>query len=241
MDKQPILSLRDVDIFYGEVQSLFGISLDVYEEEIVSIIGSNGAGKTTTMRSIMGLRPPKNGTITFMGERIDKLPSHNIVKRGIIYVPEGRLVFPDLSVQVNLEMGAYSKNYDRRRMAEKMEEQFAIFPRLKERRNQLAGSLSGGEQQMLAIARGLMAEPRLIIFDEPSLGLAPVIVDEMFDVIVRINREKHVPVLLVEQNAYMALSIAHRAYVLENGYITANGPANELIASDEIRKAYLGG
>ena len=122
MDKQPILSLRDVDIFYGEVQSLFGISLDVYEEEIVSIIGSNGAGKTTTMRSIMGLRPPKNGTITFMGERIDKLPSHNIVKRGIIYVPEGRLVFPDLSVQVNLEMGAYSKNYDRRRMAEKMEE-----------------------------------------------------------------------------------------------------------------------
>ena len=126
-------------------------------------------------------------------------------------------------------------------MAEKMEEQFAIFPRLKERRNQLAGSLSGGEQQMLAIARGLMAEPRLIMFDEPSLGLAPVIVDEMFDVIVRINREKHVPVLLVEQNAYMALSIAHRAYVLENGYITANGPANELIASDEIRKAYLGG
>lgn len=241
MSDSPVLSLRDVDVYYGEVQALFGISLDVYEKEIVSIIGSNGAGKTTTMRSIMGLRIPKNGTITFQGKDITKLKPHNVVKQGIIYVPEGRLVFPDLSVQVNLEMGAYSKPYNRKQLAEKLEEQYALFPRLKERKDQLAGSLSGGEQQMLAIARGLMADPKLIMFDEPSLGLAPVIVDDMFDIIVRINKELNVPVLLVEQNAFMALSISNRTYVLENGVMKTSGPSSELIESDEIRKAYLGG
>ncbi len=241
MSDSPVLSLRDVDVYYGEVQALFGISLDVDEKEIVSIIGSNGAGKTTTMRSIMGLRIPKNGTITFQGKDITKMKAHNVVKQGIIYVPEGRLVFPDLSVQVNLEMGAYSKNYSRKELNDKLEEQYALFPRLKERRNQMAGSLSGGEQQMLAIARGLMADPKLIMFDEPSLGLAPVIVDDMFDIIVRINKELNVPVLLVEQNAFMALSISNRTYVLENGVMKTSGPSSELIESDEIRKAYLGG
>lgn len=241
MSDSPVLSLRDVDVFYGEVQALFGISLDVYEKEIVSIIGSNGAGKSTTMRSIMGLRVPKNGSITFQGKDITKMKAHNVVKQGIIYVPEGRLVFPDLSVQVNLEMGAYSKTYTRKQLAEKLEEQYALFPRLKERKDQLAGSLSGGEQQMLAIARGLMADPKLIMFDEPSLGLAPVIVDDMFDIIVRINKELNVPVLLVEQNAFMALSISNRTYVLENGVMKTSGPSAELIESDEIRKAYLGG
>lgn len=241
MEQKIILSLDGIDVYYGEVQALFDISLDVYEGEIVSIIGSNGAGKTTTMRSIMGLRHPKKGTITFDGEQIQKLPTHKVVDRGIVYVPEGRLVFPDLSVEVNLEMGAYSKSYSKAEMQQMMEEQYELFPRLKERRTQLAGSLSGGEQQMLAIARGLMSDPKLIMFDEPSLGLAPVIVDDVFKVIVRINKEKNIPILLVEQNAYMALSISNRTYVLENGVITTSGNSSELIESDEIRKAYLGG
>lgn len=241
MSDSPVLSLRDVDVFYGEVQALFGVSLDVYEGEIVSIIGSNGAGKSTAMRSIMGLRIPRNGTITFRGTDITKMRAHSVVGHGIVYVPEGRLVFPDLSVQVNLEMGAYSQNFSRKQMNEHLEAQYALFPRLKERRNQMAGSLSGGEQQMLAISRGLMADPKLIMFDEPSLGLAPVIVDDMFDIISRINKELGVPVLLVEQNAFMALSISNRAYVLENGVVTASGSSAELLASDQVRKAYLGG
>ena len=238
---EAVLKLDNIDVYYDEVQALFGVSLEIREKEIVSVIGSNGAGKSTTMRAIMGLRPPRRGTITFQGKDITKTKPHNVVKEGVVYVPEGRLVFPDLSVEVNLEMGAYSKNYTKAQMKEKMEQQYELFPRLKERRTQLAGSLSGGEQQMLAIARGLMADPALIMFDEPSLGLAPVIVDDMFDIIVRINKERHVPVLIVEQNAFMALSISDRAYVLENGVITASGDSRELIASDEIRKAYLGG
>jgi len=238
---EAVLKLENIDVYYDEVQALFGVSLEIRENEIVSVIGSNGAGKSTTMRAIMGLRPPRKGTITFQGKDITKTKPHNVVKEGIVYVPEGRLVFPDLSVEVNLEMGAYSKNYTKAQLNEKLEQQYQLFPRLKERRTQLAGSLSGGEQQMLAIARGLMADPALIMFDEPSLGLAPVIVDDMFDVIVRINKERHVPVLIVEQNAFMALSISDRAYVLENGVITASGDSQELIASDEIRKAYLGG
>ena len=241
MEQKKILSLEGIDVYYGEVQALFDVSIDVFDGEIVSIIGSNGAGKTTTMRSIMGLRSPKKGKITFDGQEIHKLSTHKIVDKGIVYVPEGRLVFPDLSVEVNLEMGAYSRNYSKAEMQQMMEEQFELFPRLKERRNQLAGSLSGGEQQMLAIARGLMSDPKLIMFDEPSLGLAPVIVDDVFNVIVRINKEKNIPILLVEQNAFMALSISNRTYVLENGVITSSGKSSDLIESDEIRKAYLGG
>jgi len=237
----PMLSLREIDVYYDEVQTVFSITLDIGESEIVSVIGSNGAGKSTVMRAIMGLQPARNGTILFLGRNITKMKTHQIVSAGIVYVPEGRLVFPDLSVQVNLEMGAYSKNYTKAELNGMMEQQYTLFPRLKERRNQLAGALSGGEQQMLVIGRGLMAEPKLIMFDEPSLGLAPVIVDDMFDVILRINKERHMPVLIVEQNAFMALAISTRAYVLENGAIKAHGPSAELEKSDEIRKAYLGG
>jgi len=240
-DGKNILELKNVDVYYGEVQALFGISIEVGQGEIVSIIGSNGAGKTTTMRSISGLHAARNGQIIFDGEDITRQKSHQIVKKGIIYVPEGRLVFPNISVQDNLEMGAYSKTFSRKQLLEHLEEQYELFPRLKERRGQLAGSLSGGEQQMLAIARGLMSDPRLIMFDEPSLGLAPVIVDDMFDIIVRINRDRKVTVLLVEQNAYMALSISGRTYVLENGEITTSGKSADLMESDEIKKAYLGG
>ncbi len=240
-DSKNILILKNVDVYYGEVQALFGISINVEQSEIVSIIGSNGAGKTTTMRSICGLHSARNGQIIFDGENITKQKTHLIVKKGIIYVPEGRLVFPNLSVQDNLEMGAYSKTFSRKELLEHINEQYDLFPRLKERRNQLAGSLSGGEQQMLAIARGLMGDPRLIMFDEPSLGLAPVIVDDMFDIILRINKDKKVTILLVEQNAYIALTISNRTYVLENGVITAEGRSADLMQSDEIRKAYLGG
>ncbi len=240
-DNQVILALDSVDVFYGEVQALFGISLCVHNHEIVSIIGSNGAGKTTTMRSIMGLRPVKNGTVLFDGKDVSKAQTHEIVSLGITYVPEGRMVFPDMTVEQNLEMGAYSQKPARAALAAAMEEQFALFPRLKERRKQLAGSLSGGEQQMLAIARGLMSNPKLIMLDEPSLGLAPVIVEDMFNTIVRINKEKHVPVLLVEQNAFMSLAISDRTYVLGNGLITTSGRSEDLMQSDEIRKAYLGG
>ncbi|MCE1195679.1 ABC transporter ATP-binding protein [bacterium] len=240
-DTTCILRLDDVDVFYGEVQALFGISIEVHEGEIISIIGSNGAGKTTTMRSISGLHSPRGGRILFEGEEITKQKSHQIVRKGIIYVPEGRLVFPSISVQDNLEMGAYSKRFSRRELNQHLEEQYALYPRLKERRTQLAGSLSGGEQQMLAIARGLMSDPKLVLFDEPSLGLAPVVVDDMFDTIVRINKERGVTVVLVEQNAFMALSISNRTYILENGTIKTGGKSSDLIESDEVKKAYLGG
>jgi len=240
-DSQRTLVLENIDVYYGEVQALFNVSIEVDSEEIVSIIGSNGAGKTTTMRSICGLHSPHNGKILFDGEDITRQRPHQIVKKGIIYVPEGRMVFPDISVQDNLEMGAYSKKFSRKTLVEHLEEQYDLFPRLKERRNQLAGSLSGGEQQMLAIARGLMSDPKLIMFDEPSLGLAPVVVDDMFDIILRINKERKVTVLLVEQNAFMALTISNRTYVLENGAITASGKSADLMESDQIRKAYLGG
>lgn len=239
MSETPVLSLRDVDVFYGEVQALFGISLDVYEKEIVSIIGSNGAGKSTTMRSIMGLRTPKNGTITFEGKDITKMKAHKVVKEGIVYVPEGRLVFPDLSVQVNLEMGAYTKSYSRKELADHLDEQYGLFPRLKERRNQLAGSLSGGEQQMLAMGRALMSHPKTILMDEPSMGLSPKLVKEIFSIIRKLH-EQGITILLVEQNAKMALSIADRAYVLETGRITMEGDAKELLNNEQVRKAYLG-
>jgi branched-chain amino acid transport system ATP-binding protein len=189
----------------------------------------------------MGLRHARSGRVFFRGEDITKKKTHEIVGKGIIYVPEGRMVFPDMTVEENLEMGAYSRRLARRRLQSAFEEQFAIFPRLKERRLQLAGSLSGGEQQMLAIARGLMSGPELMMLDEPSLGLAPVIVDDMFDIIVKINKVKKVPVLLVEQNAFMSLSVSDRTYVLENGSIKIQGKSADLLESDEVKKAYLGG
>ena len=236
-----MLKVDQISTFYGKVQALDRASIEVGENEIVSIIGANGAGKSTMMRSIMGLVHPKSGTITYQGENITNLKTNQIVSRGLVYVPEGREVFPELSVEENLEMGAFSRKYTAAKMRSLLEEQYAVYPRLKERRKQAAGTLSGGEQQMLAIARGMMSEPKMIMFDEPSLGLAPVIVDEMFDVIVSINRDKHIPVILVEQNAYAALGISQRCYVLENGEIKMSGNSAELREMHEIKKAYLGG
>ncbi len=236
-----MLSIKNVDTYYGEVQALHNVSLEIQKDEIIAIIGSNGAGKTTLMKSIMGLVKPRHGTIEFCGERLDGLSGWDVVKKGVIYIPEGREVFPDMTVLENLEMGAYSKKYSVKELRKKLEHAYELFPRLKERQKQKAGSLSGGEQQMLAIARGLMSDPKLLMCDEPSLGLAPVIVDEMFDTIVRVNQEWKIPVVVVEQNAYMALTISKHAFVLENGRIVQSGESGELISSPEIKKAYLGG
>lgn len=236
-----MLEVKKLNAAYGKVHVLHDVDLWVGEQEIVSIIGANGAGKSTLMRNIMGVYRPKSGEVIFEGESLTKLKTDQIVAKGVVYVPEGREVFPTLTVEDNLEMGAFSKNYSAAKYKDLLEEMYSIYPRLKDRRRQLAGSLSGGEQQMLAIARGLMSEPKLIMFDEPSLGLAPVIVDEMFDVIQKINKEKHLPVILVEQNAFAALSISNRCYVLENGVVKAEGDSKELMNSPDIKKAYLGG
>lgn len=236
-----MLAVNGIDVFYGKVQALFQVSFEINNDEIVSIIGANGAGKTTLMKTIMGLNKPRAGSIELHGRPISHLPTHKVVGKKIVYVPEGREVFAAMSVQENLEMGAYSVSIGKKELAERQEEVYAIFPRLKERARQLAGSLSGGEQQMLAIARGLMSNPDLLMLDEPSLGLAPVIVDDMFDVIVRVNQTRKIPIIIVEQNAFMAMSISRRTYVLEVGNVVAQGQSSELMDSPEIKKAYLGG
>lgn len=236
-----MLKVNGIDVYYGKVQALFDVSIEVGDKEIVSIIGANGAGKTTLMKSIMGINKPKNGTIEYNGQIISGLPPHKVVSKKIVYVPEGREIFPNMTVQENLEMGAYSIKMSKAEMERHLEEQYAIFPRLKERAKQKAGSMSGGEQQMLAIARGLMSDPELLMLDEPSLGLAPVIVDDMFDVIVRVNKVRNIPIAIVEQNAFMAMSISDRTYVLEVGNLVAGGESKVLMDSDEIKKAYLGG
>ena len=236
-----ILEVDNVDTFYGKVQALHGISLYVEDGEIVSIIGSNGAGKTTLMSCIMGLVKARAGSIKYKGEEISQNKTHKTMRKGVVYIPEGREVFPNMSVLHNLEMGAYSRRYSQKEMHEHLESMYQLFPRLKERAHQKAGSLSGGEQQMLAIARGLMSDPALLMCDEPSLGLAPVIVDDMFDVLVKVNREMGIPIIIVEQNAFMALSVSSRCYVLENGHLASSGPSAELLESDAIKKAYLGG
>lgn len=236
-----MLKVNGIDVFYGKVQALFNVSFAIGEQEVVSIIGANGAGKTTLMKSIMGINKPRSGSIEWNGSQISGLAPHKVVKKKIIYVPEGREVFAAMSVEENLEMGAYSMPYSKKQMAEELERNYEIFPRLKERRKQLAGSLSGGEQQMLAIARGLMSNPSLLLLDEPSLGLAPVIVEDMFDVIVRVNQQHQIPIVIVEQNAFMAMSISSRTYVLEVGSVVAQGNSHELMDSPEIKKAYLGG
>lgn len=235
-----MLKVSHVDTYYDKVQALHDVSLEVGEHEIISLIGANGAGKSTLMKTIMGLERAKNGTIEFQGENITRARSKSIVSKGIVYVPEGREVFQEMSVRDNLEMGAYSRNFSQKQMNAHLEEMYGIFPKLKERQKQLAGSLSGGEQQMLAICRGLMSDPKLLMLDEPSLGLAPVIVEDMFRVIVDINKTKRIPILLVEQNAFMALSISSRCYVLENGRVTLSGPSQELMNNDQVRKSYLG-
>lgn len=234
-----MLQVKDIDVYYGAIHALKKLSLEVEEGSIVTLIGANGAGKTTTLRSISGLLHPKSGTITYKNKDITKVAPEKIVGLGISQVPEGRRVFPSMTVVENLEMGAYLRK-DKKAIAQDMEMVYARFPRLKERRKQLAGTLSGGEQQMLAIGRALMARPELMLMDEPSMGLAPLLVKEIFSIIKEIN-EQGTTILLVEQNANMALSIADKAYVIETGEIVLQGSAQELMNSPEVKKAYLGG
>lgn len=234
-----MLTINDINVFYGAIHAIKGVSLEVNEGEIVTLIGANGAGKSTILRTISGLLKPKTGSIQFEGQEIAGMPAHEIVKTGISQVPEGRRIFAEMTVLENLELGAFTRK-DKDGIKADMELVFDRFPRLKERIGQLAGTLSGGEQQMLAMGRALMSRPRLLLLDEPSMGLAPLLIKEIFAIIQDINKTG-TTVLLVEQNANMALSIAHRAYVLETGRITLSGDARELAASDEVRKAYLGG
>ena len=235
----PMLRIADLNVYYGAIHALKGISLEVHQGEIVTLIGANGAGKSTTLRTISGLIAPKSGAVDFEGQGIAGLGAHDIVRRGISQVPEGRRIFADMTVLENLELGAFIRN-DKDGIASDMEMVFTRFPRLKERISQQAGTLSGGEQQMLAMGRALMSRPRLLLLDEPSMGLAPLLIKEIFSIIVDINKAG-TTILLVEQNANMALSIANRAYVLETGRITLSGDAKELAASEDVRKAYLGG
>ena len=233
-----MLDVREIVTNYGAIRALKGVSFRIGSKEIVTILGANGAGKSTIMRTLSGLTPPIRGTIEFLGQRIERTPPEKIVQRGISQVPEGREIFPELTVKENLRMGAFIRK-DRNAIQEDMKRMEEYFPILGQRQNQLAGTLSGGEQQMLAIGRGLMAQPKLLLLDEPSMGLAPIIVEEIFDIIKRIN-EIGTTILLVEQNAYMALHIAARGYILENGRVILSGTAAELLENREISKAYLG-
>ena len=234
-----MLRVEDINVYYGAIHAIKGISLEVNDGEIVALIGSNGAGKSTTLRTISGLMKPKTGRIMYDGEDITGVPAHTIVGKGLCQVPEGRHVFANMTVLENLELGAYLRT-DKEGIEKDMEMVFEKFPRLLERKNQLSGTLSGGEQQMLAMARALMSRPKLLLLDEPSMGLAPLLIKEIFNIIKEINAGG-TTVLLVEQNANMALSIADKAYVLETGRITLSGTAAELASSEEVRKAYLGG
>ncbi|HLG09607.1 MAG TPA: ABC transporter ATP-binding protein [Gaiellaceae bacterium] len=233
-----LLELKDVHTYYGTIHALKGISLSVREGEIVTLIGANGAGKSTTLRSINGLNHPRSGTITFRGEDITERPAHTIVKMGISQSPEGRHIFSRMSVLENLEMGAYQRKKGAE-FDEDIERVFTLFPRLEERKAQRGGTLSGGEQQMLAMGRALMARPSLLLLDEPSMGLAPIFVERIFEIVVEINRQG-TPVLLVEQNALMALEVAHRGYVLETGTVALADSAAALRQNEQVRKAYLG-
>jgi branched-chain amino acid transport system ATP-binding protein len=234
----PLLQVDDVHAYYGSIQALKGISLEVREGEIVTLLGANGAGKTTTLRSINGLNRPRQGSIRFQGRNITTVPAHEIVKRGIAQSPEGRRLFPRMSVTENLEMGAFQRS-DRAGIKEDMDRVFELFPRLQERRTQKAGTMSGGEQQMCAIGRALMARPKLLLLDEPSLGLAPIFVERIFDIIGQINKQG-TSILLVEQNALMALDAADRGYVLETGSIVLADSAAALKTNEQVRKTYLG-
>lgn len=234
-----MLKVDNIDVYYGAIHAIKGISIEVPKGEIVTLVGSNGAGKSTTLRTISGLMKPKNGTILFEDKNIVGVPAHKIVGMGLCQVPEGRHVFANMSVMENLELGAYLRN-DKDGIARDLEDVFKKFPRLLERKDQISGTLSGGEQQMLAMGRALMRRPRLLLLDEPSMGLAPLLVKEIFNIIKEIN-ESGTTVLLVEQNANMALSIADKAYVLETGRIALAGTAQELASSEAVRKAYLGG
>ncbi len=232
-----LLEVTGLEVFYGVIQAIKGISFEVSQGEIIALIGANGAGKTTTLQTITGLIPSKAGKIVYDGKDITKIPGHKLVSMGVAHVPEGRRVFAQLSVLQNLKLGAYSRN-DKNELEETLKKIYARFPRLEERKNQPAGTLSGGEQQMLAMGRALMSHPKLIVMDEPSMGLSPIYVNEIFDIIQSINKDG-TTVLLVEQNAKKALSIANRAYVLETGTIVLSGDADELMNDDSVKKAYL--
>ncbi len=233
-----VLELDAIETYYGTIRALRGVSLEVRAGEVVTLLGANGAGKTTTLRSINGLNRPRRGTITFAGQEITTTPAHGIVKLGISQSPEGRKLFPRMTVIENLEMGAFQRS-DRAAIKEDMEGVFTLFPRLAERRTQKAGTMSGGEQQMCAIGRAMMARPKLLMLDEPSMGLAPIFVERIFETIVEINKQG-TPILLVEQNALMALEVADRGYVLETGSIVLEGPAADLKTNEQVRKTYLG-
>ena len=233
-----MLTVKGLQTFYGDLQALHDVTFGVREGEIVSVLGSNGAGKTTTLMTISGVIRPRRGQVEFDGQRIDGLKPSTIVDRGLVHVPEGRQLFPSMSVEENLVMGACSRRAKAARQ-QTMEHAYELFPRLRERRRQVAGTLSGGEQQMLAIGRGLMSCPRLLMLDEPSLGLAPALVSAIFDIVREINRAG-TSILLVEQNVFRALRLSHRAYILENGRIVAEGPSQQLLMDPQVRTAYLG-
>lgn len=234
-----LLEVKDLQVYYGVIQALKGISFEVNEGEIVTLIGANGAGKTTTMQSIIGLIPSRGGSVVFDGQDITKMPCHEIVHSGLTQVPEGRRIFQELTVYENLLMGGFSQK-DQTILKKDIEAIYERFPRLAERKNQIAGTLSGGEQQMLAIGRAMMSRPKLLLLDEPSMGLSPILVDQVFDIIKQL-REEGTTILLVEQNAGKSLAISDRAYVLELGEIVLSGTGAELAASEEVKKAYLGG
>jgi branched-chain amino acid transport system ATP-binding protein len=234
-----MLELKNLKTFYGSIQALKGVSIEISEGEIITLIGANGAGKTTTLMSICGIVPPRTGEILFMGQPIHKLTPNLIVSLGISQVPEGRRIFPYLTVRENLDMGAFLRT-DKDSIKQDMEYIFELFPILAERRHQAGGTLSGGEQQMLAISRALMARPRLLLMDEPSLGLAPLVVKQIFEIIRKVNVENNTTIFLVEQNANLALKVAHRGYVMETGRITLADSAEKLLADEKVKKAYLG-
>ena len=233
-----MLKVTDLQVYYGVIQALKGISFEVNQGEVIALIGANGAGKTTTLHTITGLLHPKAGKIEFEGKDITKTPAHKIVALGMAHVPEGRRIFGELTVYENLKLGAYARK-DKAGIAESLEKVYKRFPRLEERKKQIAGTMSGGEQQMLAMGRALMSNPKIIVMDEPSMGLAPILVEQIFD-IIRALHKSGTTILLVEQNAQMALSVANRAYVLETGKISMSGDAQELLHNDAVRKAYLG-
>ena len=234
-----MLTVKGIDVSYGDTQVLFDVSLDIKEGELVAVIGANGAGKTTLLRAISGLLKPKTGTIAFQDETISGRPPHAIVSKGIVQVPEGRLLFPNMAVRENLMLGGYLVK-DKAALQERLQSVYSLFPILGERATQMAGTLSGGEQQMVAIGRGLMAGPRLLMLDEPSLGLSPKLVQQVFKLVARINQEMGVTVLLIEQNVRLSCESCSRAFVLENGRVVLHGPGSEMLENDHVRRAYLG-
>jgi len=235
---EPMLAVNGIETYYGNIRALSGISLKIYNGEVVTLIGANGAGKTTTLRTISGITPPRRGTVILNGQRIDRVAPEQIVRRGVSHAPEGRRIFSRMSVQENLEMGAFARN-DRAAIAQDMERVLTLFPRLRERLQQKGGTLSGGEQQMLAIARALMSRPKLLLLDEPSMGLSPILIETIFQIVRDINKQG-TTILLVEQNALQALSVSHRGYVLQTGQIVLEDTGANLLKSEMVRKAYLG-